>query len=160
MNLQFSIADIRLIDAHFTLKPNFNFSAGKPVSINSSFDIQSGINGKIVNVVLNVSSTDDNQPFTYRVSLLGRFQFKEIPTNKILDKIVHVNCAAILFPYMREFIADLTRRAGVPPFNLAPVNLVKAYNDKVATQQGKSNIEKRVVKKPTPLAADAATAKR
>jgi len=157
MNLQFNITGIRIVESHFLLNPNFSFPEGKPISINSSFDTQYGINGEIANVVLKVFSNDDNQPFTYSVSLLGSFHFKEMPAKDMLDKIVHINCAAILFPYVRESVADLTRRAGIPPFHLAPVNFVDAYNARIASQQAKSDVQEKVVRKhknkPIPVTA-------
>jgi preprotein translocase subunit SecB len=157
MNLQFNIADVRIVETHFLLNPEFSFPEGKAISINSAFDIQYGISGEIANVVLKVSSNDGNQPFTYSVSLLGRFHFKEIPVKDMIDKIVHINCAAILFPYIRESVADLTRRAGIPPFHLPPVNFVDVYNARMASQQAKSDAQEKVVRKhknkPIPVAA-------
>lgn len=147
MNLQFNIVDIRLVEAQFSLTPNFIFPEGKPVSVSSTFDIQYGVLNDIVNVVCKVFSSNDNQPFIYNISLLGRFNFKEMPDKDTLDKIVHINCAAILFPYIRETLADLTRRAGVPAFHLSPVNLVNAYNAKIASQKSKSGVQDKIVKK-------------
>jgi len=148
MNLQFNIVNIRLVEAQFSLNPKFNFPAGKPISVSSSFDIQYGVNNdNMVNVVSNVFSSNENQPFTYNISLLGQFKFEEMPDKDILDKIVHINCAAILFPYIRETIADLTRRAGVPPFHLSPVNLVNAYSAKIASQKSKAVVQEKIVKK-------------
>lgn len=146
-NLQFNIIDIRVVESHFLLNPNLSFPKGKPISINSSFDTQYESNNDIANVVLRVFSNDNTQPFTYNVSLLGRFQFKEMPDKDMLDKIVHINCAAILFPYVRECVADLTRRAGIPPFHLAPVNFVDAYNVRMASQQAKAEAQAKVARK-------------
>jgi len=38
----------------------------------------------------------------------------------------NVNCRAIIFPYLREYISDLTKRAGFTPLFLPPFNFVEA----------------------------------
>jgi len=42
-------------------------------------------------------------------------------------RIVHINCASIIFPFIRESVADLTRRSGLTPLILDPVNFVALY---------------------------------
>jgi len=60
--------------------------------------------------------------------LIHTLQAKEISDEQI-KKVGIVNCAAIIFPYLREHLADLTRRSGLPPFHLPPINFVKVYKD-------------------------------
>ena len=60
------------------------------------------------------------------------FKFSKLPPKRDLEKIVHVNCAAIIFPYVRETIADLTRRASILPFHMEPINFVALYEDRLA----------------------------
>jgi len=47
-----------------------------------------------------------------------------------LERIANINCASIMFPYLRETIADLTRRAGFPPLHMPPVNFIALADKK------------------------------
>ena len=57
----------------------------------------------------------------------GLFEFEEELEEGDIARIAGINCAAILFPYIRETVADLTRRGGFPPLHLAPVNFVEVF---------------------------------
>jgi preprotein translocase subunit SecB len=46
----------------------------------------------------------------------------ENATPEILDVMLNVNCANLLFPFMRRIAADLTREGGFPPLLLDPVD--------------------------------------
>jgi len=51
-------------------------------------------------------------------------------------------CPNILFPFVREIIADLVTRGGFPQLLLAPVNFEALYLQKMqqeAEQEGESN---------------------
>ncbi|MDP3298216.1 MAG: protein-export chaperone SecB [Thermodesulfovibrionia bacterium] len=39
-----------------------------------------------------------------------------------------------MFPYVRETIADLTRRAGFPPLHLNPINFIQLAEKQEAKQ--------------------------
>jgi len=126
MELKFKIQKIKLLESHFKINPDFNWD-NKPVSVSSSLGVQYTKKNKNVQVTLSVNSDDKNQPFIFNIVLAGLFDFKELPKPKELEKIVNINCAAILFPYVREIVADLTRRADIPPFHMDPVNFVNFY---------------------------------
>jgi len=63
-------------------------------------------------------------PFAIFIEGKGIFKFKKTPSEAVLKKVSKINCPAIIFPYVRETIADITRRAGFPPLHLNPVNFV------------------------------------
>jgi preprotein translocase subunit SecB len=62
-----------------------------------------------------------------------------------LERIANINCASIMFPYLRETIADLTRRAGFPPLHIPPVNFI-ALADKKQHLKGEGRKAKRRIK--------------
>jgi preprotein translocase subunit SecB len=92
---------------------------------------------KVLQVLVSVSSDSENQPFRFSVAWEGTFIFKDMPSKENLDRIAHINCSAIVFPFVRETIADLTRRAGIPPFNLPPFNFAARYEEKSNLANGK-----------------------
>ncbi len=82
--------------------------------------------GKRVKVPLIFFSEKKEQPFVLRVVFEGIFVFDSIPKKEELERIVHINCSSIIFPFIRESVADLTRKAGLP-LNIDPVNFVALY---------------------------------
>ncbi|MBW1706391.1 MAG: protein-export chaperone SecB, partial [Deltaproteobacteria bacterium] len=49
---------------------------------------------------------------------------------KDVEPIAKINCPAILFPFLRECVADITRRAGFNPLILPPINFVELAKQK------------------------------
>jgi len=133
MDHKFSITGLRLIEAHFSINQLFKEEKNKPIEIVHSVEIGYGKTDKILRVRVSVSSDSDNQPFHFAVAWEGSFAFEKMPHEEKLDRIAHINCAAIIYPYVRESISDLTRRAGRMPLNLAPFNFVAMYEEKQKT---------------------------
>ena len=51
----------------------------------------------------------------------GLFEIKGAPP-EALEPMLNINCPALLFPFLRRIVADLTREAGFPPLLLDPVD--------------------------------------
>jgi len=137
MEHKFSIAWIRLVEAHFALNREYKWEKDKPIELQHGIDIGYKTSGKLLDVMVTLSSDFNNQPFRFAVSWEGRFEFGSIPQKDAIERIANVNCAAILFPYVRESIADLTRRANIMPLNMPPINFVAVYEEgqKVVPQE-------------------------
>ncbi|WP_353685157.1 protein-export chaperone SecB [Thermodesulfovibrio sp. 3907-1M] len=73
------------------------------------------------------------------------FVFDKIPEKDELERIVHINCSSIIFPFIRESIADLTIKAGLPPLILDPVNFVAMYES--SKEKEEKNYDKKLKKK-------------
>ena len=133
MDHKFSIVGICLTEAHFAINQLYKEERSKPIEIVHSIEIGYKKTDKILHVLVSVSSDSENQPFRFSVAWEGSFAFEKMPLKENLGRIVHINCAAIIYPYVREFIADLTRRSGRMPLNLAPFNFVALYEEKQKT---------------------------
>jgi len=142
MGFNFSIAYIKLLESHYKLNTDYKFEENKKISLSGSIRLQYIKENNIVRVILSVSSENIEQPFTYNVAFEGGFKFQKMPSKKILEKIVNINCASIIFPYVRETVADLTRRSVIPPFHIAPINFVASYNEKLRLSASQKNIRK------------------
>ena len=125
----FSFGDYHIVRVEFSKNQNFDSSL-EQIEINPAIAIDSEQEKKIVRVYIAVDINDKEMPFSLGITGEGIFTFKE-PVNpgKSLDGIVNINCAAIMFPFIRESIADLTRKAGYPPLLLPPMNFVNLYNE-------------------------------
>ncbi len=89
---------------------------------------------KTLSVELRVSTPGvtegENLPFAFDVAVSGMFEFDEDIDLKTLDQFKDINCPAIMFPYLREAVADTVRRSGFPPLHLPPVNFIKVKRKK------------------------------
>lgn len=50
--------------------------------------------------------------------------------NKILEKILNVECPKFLFPFIRAVIASTTREAGFPPLSVSPLDFNALHESK------------------------------
>jgi preprotein translocase subunit SecB len=51
----------------------------------------------------------------------GLFKIENAPPG-VMEPMLNVNCPALLFPFMRRIVADMTREGGFPPLLLDPVD--------------------------------------
>lgn len=56
----------------------------------------------------------------------GIFEVKGAPP-EALDAMLNINGPALLFPFLRRIVADLTREGGFPPLMLDPVDFAQLY---------------------------------
>jgi len=129
---KFSFETLRLIESHFKLNTSFRRKKNEPAEISCRITISHKKEDKTINVTVSVDSADKNQPFNFDVAIMGSFKFSKLPQRRELERIVHINCAAIIFPFVRETIADLTRRANIPPFHMEPMNFVALYENQMS----------------------------
>ena len=66
----------------------------------------------------------------------GAFELQNFP-QQLIQPVLFVNCPAVLFPFMRRLIGDLTREGGFPPLWLDPVDWGSLYSQRLAEEQGK-----------------------
>jgi preprotein translocase subunit SecB len=129
-DLLFSLSDYVLNKLHFS---RINKPIGEK-SLTFQPSIQCGhlLNKDNIEVLLNVRIENEKLPFILDVEYKGTFHInQELETidKKALDKIIYINCAATLFPFVRETIAETTRRAGLTPLILPSINFVSIYKE-------------------------------
>jgi preprotein translocase subunit SecB len=69
----------------------------------------------------------------------GLFKLQNVPDHA-LEPFLLINCPAILFPFLRRLVADITREGGFPPLLLDPIDFGGLYirrQQEMAAQQGK-----------------------
>ena len=87
--------------------------------------------------VLTVTLTakaNDRTLFLIEASQAGIFTIRGIPPDQ-LQPIIAINCPTVLFPYIRETLADAVARAGFPAVHLAPINFEVLYQQQLAQAQ-------------------------
>lgn len=144
---QMSIENIRLQHLQFEMNQDFSVK-DTPVQIRYNLSIKHLYKQQKLIVYINVKSPIEdeykNSPFYFEIVIKGEFKIIGEVEDSIINKYAKINCPAIIFPYLREALADITRRAGFPPFHLQPVNFIKLNNNDKNFTQDKP---KRIVKK-------------
>jgi preprotein translocase subunit SecB len=67
----------------------------------------------------------------------GLFRLRNVPPN-LLQPMLFVDCPAILFPFLRRVLADVTRDGGFPPLMLDPIDFGRLYAQNLARAQGQA----------------------
>lgn len=145
---KFKILSIFLSEAYIKIHPE-NLQQNAEYEIETGFNVNYSVNPenkKQVQVVVSVVSNNAKQPFTFKVDMVGNFEFNRILKKEEMDRITNINCAAIIFPFVRETIAELTRKAVTVPFIMGPINFVEIYNKKLSDKQKEKETKKKNVK--------------
>lgn len=129
MEVKFYITHIRLAESHFSINNQYKWEKDKPIALQNSVVVKFKQFKKDLHLLVSISSDSENQPFRFSVTYEGAFAFEDIPARDELERIANISCASMIFPYAREYIADMTRRAGLHPLNLPPFNFVAMYNE-------------------------------
>lgn len=135
----FQFISFKLLEINFEVNYEFLNQAEKKTQVEISTDITSGFNiieTHICQVILGIQLKKGNAPFFFSIKGQADFDFqKDITGEKEIEKIVHINLLAIVYPFLREPIADLTRRMGFTPLLLAPVNFVEMFKEITASKE-------------------------
>lgn len=72
------------------------------------------------------AKNDGGVIYNIELAYSGVFRLTNIPEN-ILQPVLFVDCPALLFPFLRRLVADLTREGGFPPLALDPIDFAQLY---------------------------------
>jgi preprotein translocase subunit SecB len=64
--------------------------------------------------------------YDLELAYAGMFQIENMP-DPSLEPFLLINCPALLFPFARRLVADLTREGGFPPLLLDPIDFGTLY---------------------------------
>lgn len=73
--------------------------------------------------------------YLVEVRQCGVFKLQGFGNEQEMQAVLGAYCPNILYPFARETVADMVRRAGFPEFILQPVNFDALYHEHVAQQQ-------------------------
>jgi preprotein translocase subunit SecB len=77
------------------------------------------------------AKTGDKTLFLVEASQAGIFTIRGVPPDQ-MQGVLAVHCPTVIFPYIRETLADAVTRAGFPPVHLAPINFEALYAQQLA----------------------------
>lgn len=126
----YQVKSIILVESNLSRKPNFSFD---DLKLDVEIGTGVGVKDNIVNVQLkvNVKQMQNNTPLSeLSATIVGTFEKNgESPINNMED-FGKINGASIIYPFIREHIANLALKAGLGPILLPPVNFQKLNKNK------------------------------
>ena len=126
----FQLKSIILVDSHMSRKPNVNF---KELQLDVEIGTGVGVKDNVVNVKLSVNVKQMENGIAQSemsATMVGIFEKTgESPLND-MEEFGRINGASIIFPFLREHIANLAMKAGLGPVMLPPVNFQKLNKNK------------------------------
>lgn len=85
--------------------------------------------------------------FVVETTYAGAFEIRNVPEDQ-LEAIMLVECPRLLFPFLRQIVADATRNGNFPPLMLEPIDFFAVYQQKNVQQAQAAQ-----VKAPQPASA-------
>ncbi|HJU32292.1 MAG TPA: protein-export chaperone SecB [Hyphomicrobiaceae bacterium] len=78
--------------------------------------------------------------YDLELAYAGMFEVQNVP-EQALEPLLLINCPALLFPFLRRIVADLTREGGFPPLLLDPIDFGSLFMQR--QQQGQPGMQAR-----------------
>jgi len=122
--VNFRLREFRLLEVSLKLDvdKSADLQEGVPLSFGVGVSCNYNKESKLLNLIMEISPEGEQYPCFLKVKGGAVFEFEGSPTQSQLDQCARINCPAVVFPFMREVIADLTRRAGLKPLYAPLIN--------------------------------------
>lgn len=121
---------------YFAMNSEFNRSEDD-LELDLEFNYDLNMEYEEKRAILNLECTvfdnceENNYPFTIDVSLLGFFEFDGDLKEEDVHKMIEINGSAILFPYLRSIISNITASAGIQPLIIPTMNISKLIKNDI-----------------------------
>jgi preprotein translocase subunit SecB len=103
---------------------------GKNPNLQLNFNVQvRNISEEAFEVALAIEGeARSDEGVLYKLELIyaGAFLLRNLPQEAI-QPILYIECPALLFPFARRLVADLSREGGFPPLLLDPIDFAGLY---------------------------------
>lgn len=122
-SISFKFDNFRIINLNFQITKNKPLKP-KTVGFKISVSGKHISKQKRILSIIEIKVDDEKLPFTLSLKAGGMFSGIESKNKETLNRLIKINFPAIIFPFVRETIADITRRAGFGSFYLPTINFV------------------------------------
>ena len=115
---------------------------GVKPSIQINFNVQAQPMGEeMFEVALTLeanATSDDGVIYNMELVYAGGFRLHNLPKEAI-QPVLFIECPALLFPFVRRLVGDLTREGGFPPLLLDPIDFASLYRQRLMQNQAAAN---------------------
>lgn len=121
---------------------NHSFVVPEPNIVNNDLDFNIKVdldkehNIAVVSLgcIINKNFETENKPLYLEVILQGIFTFEADIEEKRLENLLSTNAVAIIFPYLRAIVSNISINSGIPPIILPVMNIVELLKRKSVTK--------------------------
>jgi preprotein translocase subunit SecB len=129
----YQLTKLWLQELTFTCNPKFTVTPQGTLPIDQDFTISNQVDTKekrvAVEVTMRINATREPFPLRLTAKLIGIFSYGG--TLSIApERFGEVNGPAILLPYLREVVSNITGRSVFPPLYIAPLDLLSRVTAK------------------------------
>lgn len=137
----FKIVNLLMLECEFKRTPKVSFNHENIETIvEINVEAQVNENQVVVTELLVFQQTlNDVNEVSAIIKFIGVFESNG-NTAITLEEFGHINGAAIIFPYIREQLSNLSLKAGIGNLILPPVNFVKKYEEKKRSSSSSSKL--------------------
>ncbi|MDY0212680.1 MAG: protein-export chaperone SecB [Desulfuromonadaceae bacterium] len=139
---EINFTDFRITRLNFSLNTEFSASS-QHAQVHTEFKIRHELQDTRLKVFLAVIFKDSPThkiPFLLSIEGVATFKLQRPPSASTIQSLVKQYCAAAIFPYLREAIADITRRAGFPPLHIPQVDFAHAFTQEPEPGSASPNV--------------------
>lgn len=127
----FTFLDFRIRRLSFSLNDKFD-GKQQQAKVQTEFKIRHELKQNRLRVFMSIAFSEQTSPFFVDIEGMSLFDLNRSFTEPELEVLTNHYCSVAMFPYMREAIADLTRRAGFPPLHIPQVDFSRVFGQKTA----------------------------
>jgi preprotein translocase subunit SecB len=106
------------------LQLNFNVNVSK--LNNGAFEVVLSLEGE--------AKSDEGVLYKIELIYAGAFMLRNVP-EQALQPFLFIEAPALLFPFARRLVADLTREGGFPPLLLDPIDFAGLFRRRIESGQ-------------------------
>jgi preprotein translocase subunit SecB len=103
---------------------------GKNPNLQINFNVQvRNLQEETFEVALSLEGearSDEGVLYNIELIYAGAFLLRNLPQEAI-QPVLFIECPALLFPFVRRLVADLSREGGFPPLLLDPIDFASLY---------------------------------
>ena len=134
---KFKLIDIVLLECSFKRNASIDFQTYNEAKNNLHLNVEKQLFDTQIQVVLTSDISIDYEQVIYvesKISIAARFEKVGEITEQLVDNFCNISAPAIIFPFIREAIASISVKAGIPTILIQPINFVEIANKKTEMQ--------------------------
>jgi len=124
---QFQFLGYKILKSSIELEETISESSGLEIGFKTSGTVNKKDLTFDLNLTVIIKNAEDS--LNIEINSIGNFKFEPVDDIADISSFFYINASAILFPYIRAYIATLTNLSGLKAINLPTLNLTNLAED-------------------------------
>lgn len=129
-NYNLQLINYQIDDILFIINQSFTWPKGG-IDLKPSFKrriVNKDDDSAIVSITIDIAK-DESLPFSLHLTINGYFKLEKWNETEDGRFLMTNNASAILFPYLRQAVSNITTISGMPPYVLPVMNVATLFKD-------------------------------